>query len=173
MHSCWAQTLISILEWNPSRVTWMQDMATMPTSRQLRSLCLRSSCTPTSCVKMSGEKWTQGMHKSWHLPHQLRSSPVISHTDLEYIAVQDMAVPKKRQSQAWTFWIGGGQSTKVPLWWKMVLIITGASTMSMRVDMIGYITIITLRPRMRNRLQRNAEDERKRPHRHGACTSND
>ena len=96
------------------------------------------------------------------LTTELRSSPVSNHTDLEDITVQYMAVPKKRQSQAWTIWKSGGKSTKVPLWWKMWLIITGASTMSKRVDMMVYITIITLRPRMRNGLQRNKEDERQR-----------
>ena len=162
MHSCLAQMPVSILEWNPSRGTWTQDMATMPTSRQLRSLWLQSSCTLTSRVKMSGVKWTQGMPEFWHLPHHFRSSPVINHTDLVDITVQDMGVPKKRKYQAWTRWKSGGQSTKAPLWLKKGLTITGASTMSMRVDMMGYITIIKLRPRMTNGLRRNAEDARQR-----------
>ena len=34
---------------------------------------------------MSEAKWTQRMHKSWHLPQRLRSSPVSSDTDLEDI----------------------------------------------------------------------------------------
>ena len=157
MHSCRDQMPILILEWNPSRVTWMQDMATMPTSRQLSSLCLWSNCTPTSRVEMSGVKWTQRMPKFWHLPQNLRISPVSNNTDLEDIAVQYMAVPKNRKSQARTLWRSGGKPTKVPLWWNMGLIITGASTMSMRVDMMGYITIITLRPRMRNGLRRNTD----------------
>ena len=41
----------------------------------------------------------------------------------------------------------------------MGLIITGASTMSMRVATMVYTNIITLRPRMSNGLQRNVEDE--------------
>ena len=45
--------------------------------------------------RKSGAKWTQGMHKSWHLPQRLRSIPVSSYKDLE-----DMTVQKKRQSQA-------------------------------------------------------------------------
>ena len=142
---------------------WMQDMATMPTLRQLSSSYLWSSFTQTSRVETSGAKWTQEMHKSWHLPQRLRSSPISSHTDLEDMAVQDMAVQKKRQPQAWTLWRSVGQSTRVPLWWKMVLLITGASTMYIRVATMVYITITILRPRMSNRLQRNVEDERQIP----------
>ena len=52
---------------------------------------------------------------------------------------------------------------KYPTLIKMVLIITGASTVSMRFATMVYITIITLRPHMSNGRKRNVEDERQRP----------